>query len=231
MTPIELHLSNYLAQPNVPAKLQEAMRYAVLGGGKRLRPLLVYAVGESFGADPEKLHAPAAAVEFMHCYSLVHDDLPAMDNDDFRRGKPSCHKAFDEATAILVGDALQSLAFEILDHIEMVHILARAVGAAGMVGGQLLDIEKSADLKQLHLLKTAKLFEAAALMGAVAANCTETEKKQISEFALNAGIAFQIKDDLHDGDTTLELSPYLAALNNTRIEKKPLLDWWQLALK
>lgn len=135
--------------------LLEAIRYSVLNGGKRIRPLLVYVVGETLGAKPEQLDAAAAAIELIHCYSLIHDDLPAMDNDDLRRGKPTCHKAFDEATAILAGDALQSLAFELLsdeqynsvpasEQIKMVKLLAKASGITGMVGGQILDMSFSA---------------------------------------------------------------------------------------
>jgi len=230
---VEQNLTQYLSNSEIPARLAEALRYVVLGGGKRLRPLLVYATGLEYGADVESLHAPACAAEFMHCYSLVHDDLPAMDNDDYRRGKLSCHKAFDEATAILVGDALQSLAFEILLDIKMVQVLARAVGAFGMVGGQFLDIEnqagKTVDLTQMRILKTAKLFEAAALMGAIAAQVDAKKLAQISEFALNAGMAFQIKDDIDDNEATLDAENYFADMQSFIIGRKYLEQWVNLA--
>ena len=228
---VEAMLNRYFDQPlNTEQTIKDATHYGVLNGGKRLRPYLVYATGRMMGANKADLDVLAAAIECIHSYSLVHDDLPAMDDDDMRRGKPSCHKAYDEATAVLVGDALQSLAFEILDNIDMVKVLARAAGPAGMVGGQMLDIEQSKDLKRVHLLKTAKLFEAAALMGAVAANCSEAQKKQISEFALNAGMAFQIKDDLDDGDSTLDPAPYFSALDNADDLKQRLAKWQDIAL-
>lgn len=231
---IEQNLKSYLANPKIPPAFARALNYVVLDGGKRLRPLLVYAIGLDLGADIQNLHAAACAVEFIHCYSLVHDDLPAMDNDDYRRGKLSCHKAFDEATAILVGDALQSLAFEILDDVSMVQALASAVGAAGMVGGQFLDIEhqagKPVDLIQLRLLKTAKLFEAAALMAAVAAKVDLKKRAQISEFALNAGMLFQIKDDKDDQEATVDSAPYLAGVQDFIKGKQYVTQWQTLAL-
>ncbi|MCB1827334.1 MAG: polyprenyl synthetase family protein, partial [Coxiellaceae bacterium] len=139
---IVAHLKKRLpAASQVPHRLHRAMHYAVFNGGKRLRPLLVYATGNALQAPTEVLDAPAVAIEFIHCYSLVHDDLPAMDDDDLRRGQPTCHRAFNEATAILVGDALQSLAFGCLPDIEMVKVLAQASGSIGMVGGQDLDLE------------------------------------------------------------------------------------------
>lgn len=232
---IEQNLKSYLTNPEIPPLFATALNYAVLNGGKRLRPLLVYAMGLEMGADIEALHAPACAVEFIHCYSLVHDDLPAMDNDDYRRGKLSCHKAFNEATAILVGDALQSLAFEILDDVKMVQVLARAAGAAGMVGGQFLDIEhqakKAVDLTKMRLLKTAKLFEAAALMGAIAVKADANELAQISQFALNAGMAFQIQDDIDDNETTLDGACYLAGMKAFVAGKKYLQEWQALILQ
>lgn len=154
---IDLYLDNFLSTQNFQdfdSKLLEAIRYSVLNGGKRIRPLLVYVSGEALGADINQLDAPAAAVELIHCYSLIHDDLPAMDNDDLRRGKPTCHRAFNEANAILAGDALQSLAFELLSdpirnpitalqQIKMVNMLAKTSGILGMVGGQAIDIQLS----------------------------------------------------------------------------------------
>lgn len=228
---IEQNLTQYLSQPEIPEALVEALRYVVLGGGKRLRPLLVYAMGLEFGAELEDLHAPACAIELIHCYSLVHDDLPAMDNDDYRRGKLSCHKKFDEATAILVGDALQSLAFEILDDASMLKVLAKS--ARAMVSGQFLDIENQAgkpvDLTQMRLLKTAKLFEAAALMGAIAAQVDAKKYAQISEFALNAGMAFQIKDDIDDNEATLDAENYFLDMQNFAVGQKYLEQWVNLA--
>jgi geranylgeranyl pyrophosphate synthase len=151
---IERVLENVLALPEAATpRLREAMRYSTLGGGKRLRPTLVYAAGSALGASLEALDAPAAAVELIHVYSLVHDDLPAMDDDDLRRGRPTCHRAYDEATAILVGDALQALAFEVLsappppgversaaDALAMIHLLSRGIGTGGMAGGQAIDL-------------------------------------------------------------------------------------------
>ncbi len=197
-------------------RLQEAMRYAVLNGGKRLRPLLVYITGEALGANPSLLDAPAASVELMHCYSLVHDDLPAMDNDDLRRGKPTCHKAFDEALAILSGDALQSLAFQVLSdnqfnkvsisqQLKMLRILAEASGALGMVGGQALDmqtlgINPSLDaLCTMHQQKTGALITASVLLGAIAAGCQDPKQLLALEtYSECIGLAFQVQDDILD---------------------------------
>lgn len=184
---VEIFLKNLLQttlelETTLPLhEVYEALNYSLFNGGKRLRPLLVYAIGEALDAPLERLHAPAAAVELIHCFSLVHDDLPAMDNDDFRRGKPTCHKAFNEATAILVGDALQSLAFELLSdptlnpaspekQIKMIQVLSKATGIHGMVGGQALDIgyagNNSIELLQiLHQKKTGALITASILLG------------------------------------------------------------------
>ena len=198
------------------------MRYAVLGGGKRLRPLLVYATGLSFGADLALLDPAAAAVELIHCYSLVHDDLPAMDDDDLRRGRPTCHKAFDEATAILVGDALLTLAFTVLtshdqswssnSRLQAVGALAEAAGASGMVGGQMLDIEAEdkkislPELENLHRLKTGALIKASVRLGALAGGCADAKLlSQMDEFAATIGLAFQVQDDLLDVESTTEI--------------------------
>jgi geranylgeranyl pyrophosphate synthase len=172
---VETTLDALLPPANVqPFRLHEAMRYTVLGGGKRIRPLLAYAAGEALGVDPALLDRPACAVELIHAYSLIHDDLPAMDDDDLRRGRPTCHRAFDEATAILAGDALQTLAFQALaespgldaeKRIAMVASLARASGARGMVGGQALDLAAEgsvldvAMLEHIHIHKTGALIE------------------------------------------------------------------------
>ncbi|MFP4695048.1 (2E,6E)-farnesyl diphosphate synthase [Thiohalospira sp.] len=201
-----------------PTPLAAAMRYAVTGGGKRVRPFLVYAAGTALGAPLERLDAPAAAVEFIHAYSLVHDDLPAMDDDDLRRGHPTCHRAFDEATAILAGDALQALAFSALAEAEglpeparlrMVAQLARATGADGMVGGQARDISAVgretdlAGLEAMHRRKTGALIEASARLGGLAAEADETTLATLGRYAAAVGLAFQIQDDILDvvGDT------------------------------
>tara|TARA_B110000858_G_scaffold198192_1_gene263135 strand:- start:10513 stop:11415 length:903 start_codon:yes stop_codon:yes gene_type:complete len=201
--------------------LLEAMRYACLGGGKRIRPVLVYGSALAVGGDLAAADNAAAAIELIHSYSLVHDDLPAMDDDDLRRGKPTLHKAFDEATAILVGDALQSLAFQILstdndtldanNRLTMVQLLSQAAGATGMVGGQSLDFEAVGvdlsiqQLEQMHSLKTGALIRCAVLLGAM--SCESTSDSQITAlraYADNIGLAFQVQDDILDviGDTS-----------------------------
>ncbi|KFN49643.1 polyprenyl synthetase family protein [Arenimonas composti] len=196
------------------ARLHAAMRHAVLSGGKRLRPLLVYAAGAATGADETLLTAPAVAVELVHAFSLVHDDLPAMDDDDLRRGRPTVHVAFDEATAILAGDALQALAFEVLAEapvdaalrVAWLQSLARATGAAGMCGGQALDMEAGgrrievAELQQLHALKTGALIRSAVRMGALAGGAGPGVSARLDDYAAALGLAFQIRDDLLDID-------------------------------
>jgi farnesyl diphosphate synthase len=195
-----------------PVRLHAAMRHAVLGGGKRLRPLLVYAAGAATGADESRLDAPAAAVELIHAFSLVHDDLPAMDNDDLRRGQPTVHVAFDEATAILAGDALQSLAFELLAaahadaslRVAWLATLAQASGAAGMCGGQALDMDATgrrlepAALQQVHALKTGALIRSSVRMGALAGHADAATLARLDDYATALGLAFQIRDDLLD---------------------------------
>ncbi|MDO5611592.1 MAG: (2E,6E)-farnesyl diphosphate synthase [Pseudomonadota bacterium] len=195
-----------------PVRLHQAMRHAALNGGKRIRPLLVYATGHNLGAADEALDDAALAVELIHCYSLVHDDLPAMDDDDLRRGQPTVHIAFDEATAILAGDALQTLAFERLaeapvaaeTRIAMVGELSRASGHAGMCGGQALDIDATgqhieiAQLERLHALKTGALLRAAIRLGAIAANADAAQRSALDHYANALGLAFQVKDDLLD---------------------------------
>ncbi len=199
-----------------PARLHTAMRYASLGGGKRVRPVLVYAAGTALGAPLESLDAPACAVELIHAYSLVHDDLPAMDDDDLRRGKPTCHKAFDEATAILVGDGLQALAFELLAsdrtmnigaerRLAMIAELARASGSFGMVGGQAIDIGATGkqlslqELEGMHRFKTGALICASVRLGALSApNATEVQLGRLEKYAQAIGLAFQIRDDILD---------------------------------
>lgn len=199
-----------------PSRLHEAMRYAVFNGGKRLRALLVYATGEALGVDPAALDGPAAAVEMVHAYSLVHDDLPAMDDDDLRRGKPSCHVAFDEATAILTGDALLTLAFHVLaqdeamtvdpgQRLQMLDQLAEASGSHGMIGGQAMDIAaagrmlNTAELDSMHIHKTGALIRACVQLGCNAGTLpTEAELRGLDHFAKCAGLAFQIHDDVLD---------------------------------
>lgn len=196
-----------------PEALHAAMRHATLGGGKRIRPLLVYAAGTAFGATEAALDAPAAAIELVHAYSLVHDDLPAMDDDALRRGRPTVHVAFDEATAILAGDALQALGFELLAQtrldpaiqIAMVKTLAQASGARGMVGGQALDLAAVgqqlpvAGIEEMHERKTGALIRAAVLMpAALSADLPPERHRALARFAEATGLAFQIVDDLLD---------------------------------
>lgn len=219
---IESALDDRLPLANTePQRLHAAMRYVTLGGGKRLRAALVIATGEALGAQPAVLDVPACALELLHAYSLVHDDLPAMDNDDLRRGKPTCHKAFDEATAILTGDALQTLAFELLardsalainpaQQLAMITQLAQAAGSAGMVGGQAIDLSvvgKSltlAGLEDMHERKTGALIRAAVALGALCGPHIDAARlTQLDAYARAIGLAFQITDDILDveGDT------------------------------
>ena len=200
-----------------PTRLHEAMRYAVLGGGKRVRALLAHAAGEFCNAVPQRIDAAAAAVEFIHAYSLVHDDMPCMDDDDLRRGKPSCHRKYDDATALLVGDALQSLAFQILAQpalhsepkrqLEMLHLLAVASGSRGMAGGQAVDLASvganlnQAELEYMHIHKTGALIRAAALLGGYSAEYADTKRIQaIDHYAQSIGLAFQVVDDILDAE-------------------------------
>jgi farnesyl diphosphate synthase len=198
-----------------PAGLHEAMRYSVLGGGKRIRPLLCYATGEALDVAPDTLDDPACAVELIHAFSLVHDDLPAMDDDALRRGRPTTHKAFGTATAILAGDALQTLAFTVLargTHPRMVQTLTEATGSEGMTGGQALDLAAEgkditlAELENLHRHKTGCLIRAAILMACDAAPALDEDSRvRLGRFADNVGLAFQIRDDVLDieGDTAV----------------------------
>ncbi len=198
-----------------PQRLHQAMRYAVLGGGKRVRPLLAFAAGELTDADPERVALAGAAVELIHAYSLVHDDLPCMDDDELRRGRPTCHVEYDEATALLVGDALQSLAFHVLGEyrladdmktqLEMVKLLAAAAGSRGMAGGQAMDLESvgktltAPELEFMHIHKTGAIIRASALLGARCGNrLGEKEFGQLDLFAKLIGLAFQVVDDVLD---------------------------------
>jgi farnesyl diphosphate synthase len=200
-----------------PSRLHEAMRYSVLKGGKRVRPLLCHATGALFGAAPEILDAPAAAVELIHAYSLVHDDLPAMDNDVLRRGKPTCHVEFDEATALLVGDALQALAFELIAtpqatlppiwQLEMVRVLGEASGSRGMAGGQAFDLQSVGrqldvpELEFMHIHKTGALIRAAVLLGAHVGGASVEQLALLSRHAHRVGLLFQVVDDILDAST------------------------------
>ncbi len=198
----------------IPARLHEAMRYATLSGGKRVRPLLAFAAGELSNAAPEKLDIVACAVEMIHAYSLVHDDLPCMDNDDLRRGRPTCHIEFDEPTALLVGDSLQTLAFELLAsqpiseparQLEMIALLGHASGSRGMAGGQAIDLASvgkalnQPELELMHALKTGALIRAAVMLGALAGQALSAEERQnLDRFAKRAGLLFQVVDDILD---------------------------------
>jgi len=199
-----------------PGQLHAAMRYCSIGAGKRFRAALVYATGASLGAPERALDVPACAVELVHAFSLVHDDLPAMDDDNLRRGKPTCHRAFDEATAILAGDALQTQAFELLasgtelevtaeKRLEMLTLLARASGAAGLAGGQAIDLQATfADtsletVEEMHALKTGSLIRASVSLGAHAASAPADFLATLDRFAHNLGLAYQVIDDVLDG--------------------------------
>ncbi|WP_121171000.1 (2E,6E)-farnesyl diphosphate synthase [Kushneria sinocarnis] len=238
--------------PGPAPRLEQAMRYGVLGGGKRLRPVLVYAAGRTLGAGDEALDAPAAAVELIHAYSLVHDDLPSMDDDALRRGQPTCHRAFDEATALLAGDALQSLAFEVLTAGEtpraaaMVATLAQAAGRGGMAGGQALDLAAVGgrlDVEQLmavHRHKTGALIRAAVRLGGLAAAAGDDPRLEaLDRYAAAIGLAFQIQDDILDVTGDAEVTgktqgadaardkptyPALLGLDEARRQAQALVD-------
>jgi farnesyl diphosphate synthase len=222
-TVVEAYLAAVLAkqeQAGTPPRLAEALRHAVLGGGKRFRPFLVFHSAALFGADQQAALPAAAALECIHCYSLVHDDLPSMDNDELRRGRPTVWKAYDEWTAILVGDALQAFAFELISasqshadpsvRAELVHVLAVASGAIGMVGGQQLDLEAGKlenqpqptvqSIMRLQALKTGALITAACEMGAIVGGAKPEERVALKTYGEHLGAAFQISDDLLDAE-------------------------------
>ena len=203
----------------LPQKLHQAMRYSVLNGGKRMRPMLIYCTGKTLDIAPEELDGPACAVEFIHVYSLIHDDLPAMDDDDLRRGKPTCHVAYDEATAILAGDALQTLAFETLAHdssikasadarLKMIIALAKASGSQGMVGGQAIDLQSVGtslnlpELENMHIHKTGALIRASVNLATLAkADIEPNVATKLDHYAKCIGLSFQVKDDILDEES------------------------------
>ena len=203
-----------------PASVHSAIRWSVFAGGKRFRPILLLATGEAFGAPPETLMSTACALEMIHTYSLIHDDLPSMDNDELRRGRPTCHVRFDEATAILAGDALQTLAFKTIAEdgllspkirVSLISELGRAAGTPeGMVAGQARDLEAESravtggELEQIHRLKTGALIIAAARCGALIAEASEAELEAVGSYGAQLGILFQITDDLLDVTATAE---------------------------
>jgi geranylgeranyl pyrophosphate synthase len=220
---MESALAARLPGPDVvPSRLHEAMRYSVLGGGKRIRPALVFAAARAVGRNEEEVEGAACAVELIHVYSLVHDDLPAMDDDDLRRGRPTVHKAYDEATGVLVGDALQTLAFHVLSRdpalpaspatrLKLVELLADASGSFGMAGGQAIDLEAQgrqlnlAQVEEMHSRKTGALIRVSVMMAAACASSLDTRVHEaLAGFAAPIGLAFQIQDDLLDvlGDVT-----------------------------
>jgi geranylgeranyl pyrophosphate synthase len=220
---MESALASRLPGPEVvPSRLHEAMRYSVLGGGKRIRPALVFAAARAVGRSEDEVEGAACAVELIHVYSLVHDDLPAMDDDDLRRGRPTVHKAYDEATGVLVGDALQTLAFHVLSkdpslpsspatRLKLVELLADATGSFGMAGGQAIDLEAQgrrlnlAQVEEMHSRKTGALIRVSVMMAAACASSLDSRLHEaLAGFAAPIGLAFQIQDDLLDvlGDVT-----------------------------
>ena len=237
-----------------PALLHRAMRYASLAGGKRFRPVLVYSAGKALGLSAEKLDPVAAAIEIIHAYSLIHDDLPAMDDDDLRRGRPTCHKAFDEATAILAGDALQALAFEILaselpraspNSLEVINTIARACGSIGMAGGQVLDLSavgqkiSEQELTTMYRLKTGALITAAVTTPGILSGADGETLVHLSSFGECIGLAFQVHDDILDVTGNSELTgkstladaalnkptfPSILGLDNSRKRAQDLRD-------
>jgi len=217
---VENTLNALLPAPEVaPARLHAAMRYAVLGGGKRIRPLLAYGAGELSGADPRRVDRAAAAVEMIHAYSLVHDDLPGMDDDVLRRGKPTVHLEFDEATALLVGDSLQSLAFQVISeqtiasdmqrHMKMIEVLARACGSRGMAGGQSIDFESTGktlavtELEFMHVHKTGALIRASVALGVRCGDAlSDAQFSELDRYGQYIGLAFQVVDDVLDAQSS-----------------------------
>lgn len=220
---VEHALAHWLpAETIIPQQLHQAMRYSALNGGKRIRPILVYATGKAVGISEDQLDGPACAVELIHAYSLVHDDLPAMDDDELRRGKPTCHIKFNEPTAILAGDALQALAYHILAHdekmvanadlrLKMIDILAMASGSRGMAGGQAIDLDSVGrdinlvELENMHIHKTGALIRASVTLGALGNNTLSPEQfEKLDHYGKAIGLAFQIQDDILDVESDTE---------------------------
>ncbi|MEK4748177.1 polyprenyl synthetase family protein [Niallia sp. FSL W8-0177] len=212
---LEKELKKNVEKLNAPSSLKDSMLYSLNAGGKRIRPLLLFATLKAFGRDPLEGLLPATAIEMIHTYSLIHDDLPSMDDDDLRRGLPTNHKVYGEATAILAGDALLTYSFQIMTYMTNQNIpsdkilasigfLAKAAGAEGMVGGQVADIEgesktlNQSDLEHIHLHKTGKMLEVSIIIGALLADATSTELETLKRFAYHLGLAFQIRDDILD---------------------------------
>ncbi len=229
----QTQLKSLLALPDVPRPLIDAMHYGVFNGGKRIRPLLVYLGCEVLGCDLSLADKPAAAIELVHAYSLIHDDLPAMDDDDLRRGKPTCHIKFGEATAILAGDALQTLAFETLSsdtrlsagvRIDLIHTLATASGASGMVAGQVIDLEfehkqvNAASLEEMHRRKTGDLIATCLKFAAIISNANPDHSEALAKYGFDLGLAFQIRDDILDitGDEAVIGKPVGSDLDNKK---------------
>lgn len=209
------------AADTVPTRLHDAMRYSTLGGGKRVRPMLAFAAGEVSGASVDRLKVVASAVEMIHAYSLIHDDLPCMDDDVLRRGRPTCHIEFDEATALLAGDALHSMAFNIVsahsltekssDQLDLIRLFSEACGSRGMAGGQAIDLASVdraislPELEHMHTLKTGALIRAAVMMGAMCGrSLSEIERQKLDHYAKCIGLAFQVVDDILDCESNTE---------------------------
>ncbi len=216
----ETYLLNLIQREPIPAHLKESMLYSLSVGGKRLRPILLFAVLETLGLDPKKGYQTASAVEMIHTYSLIHDDLPAMDNDDLRRGKPTNHIVFGEATAILAGDSLLTHAFQVMSEdetltahqrLKLISMLSEAAGPLGMVAGQMLDMEAEhtsitlKQLKEIHANKTGRLIEFSVVAGAILADASDEVVELLRQFSQHIGLAFQIKDDILDIEGDCEL--------------------------
>ncbi len=243
---VNQQLENRLPEKSAPpATLHQAIRYAVLSNGKRIRPALLYATGEALGTRIERLDTSACAVELMHSYSLIHDDLPAMDNDDMRRGQPTCHRAFDEATAILAGDSIQALAFTILandsvssnQRIKVIQLLAESSGSLGMAGGQAIDLASvnkqlsKDEIEYMHSLKTGALIKASVLIAATISEVHDTGLlKHLTRFSDYIGLAFQIRDDILDIEIETEQGltkpsyPNVVGLQQAKSTAKDLLQ-------
>ncbi|MEI5640843.1 MULTISPECIES: (2E,6E)-farnesyl diphosphate synthase [unclassified Pseudoalteromonas] len=250
---VESTIVDYFAQQlDTDDTIKAATRYSIENGGKRLRPFLVFSTGELFGADAEDLNRAAAAIECIHSYSLVHDDLPAMDDDDLRRGRPTCHVMYDEATAILAGDALQTLAFELLSNhsfavsqqqqLQMIQVLAKASGLQGMVGGQALDIAATdkaitiSELERIHRLKTGALLNSAIELGLLCGRSdtiTDQVRSAMRTYGNAIGLAFQVRDDILDveGDTATLGKPQGSDLGHNKATYPALLGLPQAQLK